>query len=110
MAEFETNVGCVQDPSGLPEQSTAPLNGVQSNTSATPSLHQSLTTTMAPGDGMRSPVLTMQRLAQELETHLAGLCFVEVTDLTAAAHAVYPPPASGDIGPTKCSQHQLAGT
>ena len=66
----------MQDASAMPEQGTAFSDGVQSNTSAVPSLQQSLTTTTASGDGTRSPVLTMQRLAQELEMHLAGLSLV----------------------------------
>ena len=41
------------------------------NTSAVPSLHQSLAA--GPGDGVRTPAFTLQRLAHELEMHLAGL-------------------------------------
>ena len=67
-----------------PVQNGTVLNDVPYNTSALPGLQHSLNT--VPGDGVRTPTITLQRLAHELETHLAGLPQLWSAACTSGAH------------------------
>ena len=55
----------------LPVQNGTLPDDLPYNSSAVPSLQHSLAA--GPGDGARTPAFTLQRLAHELEMHLAGL-------------------------------------